>query len=73
MFSLKNKKNYLRTIFNTHLIWSSDYGYFRIADVEAEGVNIAAEEDKANRKIKDINMRKYRNLQEYLSNTKVSY
>ena len=45
--------------------------YFRIKDVESEAINIAAEEEKTSRKIRDINLKKYRNLQEYFSNTKV--
>ena len=44
---------------------------FRIKDVEGESIDLVAEEGKTKKKIKDINMKKYKNLQEYLSNTKV--
>ena len=45
--------------------------YFRIKDVEGESIDLVTEEGKTKKKIKDINMKKYKNLQEYLSNTKV--
>ena len=39
--------------------------------MEGESIDLVAEEGKTKKKIKDINMKKYKNLQEYLSNTKV--
>ena len=43
----------------------------RINDVESQAINIAAEEQKTLGKIKDINVKKYKHLMEYLHNTQV--